>query len=58
MCNDIDVYDYNTYDKYLKELDLPYFEEEWNRLIERYYKGSVRPVFGRYQSRMKLSSFR
>ena len=27
ICKDIDINDYNTYDKYLKELDLPYFED-------------------------------
>jgi hypothetical protein len=57
MCNDIDVYDYNTYDKYLKELDLPYFEEEWNALIKRYYVDSAKAIMGRYNSKMKLCSF-
>ena len=55
ICKDIDINDYNTYDKYLKELDLPYFEDQWNKYKERY--PTAKGTFGRYNSLMKLCSF-
>lgn len=55
IANSIDVNDYNTYDKYLKELDLPYFKELWD-ILKNHYK-TPEAVFTKYNSRMRLYSF-
>ena len=55
ICNSIDINNYNTYDKYLKELDLPYIKEIWNIYKKNY--PTAKGTFGRYNSRMKLCSF-
>ena len=55
ICKDIDINNYDTYDKYLKELDLPYFEDDWNKYKERH--PTAKGTFGRYKSLMNLCSF-
>lgn len=55
--NSININDYNTYDKYLKELDLPYFEENWNKIKKRYPTATAKGIFSRYNALMQLCSF-
>jgi hypothetical protein len=46
----------------LKEVDVPYIPEEWNKLLESYgqdrRKVTGMTILGRYLSKMKLKQFR
>lgn len=52
----------STYLWILKEVDVPYVEEEWNVLLERYCKDPKKvtgmTVLGRYLSKMKLKQWK
>ena len=50
----IDNYDFNTVCYYLQEMNYPFIEEEWLRMVERYNNGKV---FGRYLSLMRLKGY-
>lgn len=56
----IDIYNPLTYLPFLEILDVPWIMNEWKKLCNRYgnKENSGRAVFGRYQSKMKLMSFK
>ena len=47
----------NTFLPYLKDMDYPYIEKEWNSKI-RYYGEKDSSIFGRYIATMRLCSYR
>ena len=58
----VDNWDPKTYLWILEEIDVPYIEEEWTTLLERYAKDPKKvtgmTILGRYLSKMKLKQFR
>ena len=44
-----------TFVPFLKMMDYPYIEYEWQRMLKRYLD---RPIFGRYLALMRLRGFR
>lgn len=58
----VNNWDPKTFIWILKEIDVPYIEEEWNTLVERYCQDRSKvtgmTVLGRYLSKMKLKQFR
>lgn len=58
----VNNWDPKTYLWILEEIDVPYIEDEWNTLVERYCKDRSKvtgmTVLGRYLSKMKLKQFR
>lgn len=59
----INNFDPKTFVPLLEDLDFPYVELEWNRLLEierdkNPHKASSAPVFGRYVTLMKLEQWR
>ena len=56
----IDHKDPSTFLHVMKAVDVPYIEEEWNNLYERYKDRitSSTSIMGRYLSKMKLCSFK
>ena len=58
----VDNWDAKTFTWILEEIDVPYIEEEWNTLVERYCQDRSKvtgmTVLGRYLSKMKLKQFR
>ena len=53
--NMIDIYDESTFLPFLKELDYPYIQKQWERMRNRWNNSSV---FGRYIALMRLASYR
>ena len=58
----VDNWDPETFLWILKEIDVPYIEDEWTTLVERYCQDSTKvtgmTVLGRYLSKMKLKQYR
>lgn len=58
----VNNWDPKTFTWILQEIDVPYIEEEWNTLVERYCQDRSKvtgmTVLGRYLSKMKLKQFR
>lgn len=58
----VDNWDPETYKSILKEVDVPYIKEEWDKLLERYGKDPTKitgmTILGRYLSKMKLQQWR
>lgn len=58
----VDNWDPKTYLWILEEIDVPYIEEEWTTLLERYAKDPKKvtgmTILGRYLSKMKLKQFK
>ena len=58
----VNNWDPRTFTWILEEIDVPYIEEEWNTLVERYCQDRSKvtgmTVLGRYLSKMKLKQFR
>ncbi len=58
----VDNWDPKTYLWILEDIDVPYIEEEWSTLLERYAKDPKKvtgmTILGRYLSKMKLKQFR
>ena len=58
----VDNWDPKTYTWILEEIDVPYIEEEWTRLLDRYSadprKLTGMTILGRYLSKMKLKQFK
>lgn len=58
----VDNWDPRTYLWILEEIDVPYIEEEWNTLLERYGKDRTKitgmTILGRYLSKMKLNQYK
>ena len=58
----VDNWDPKTYTWILEDIDVPYIEEEWSTLLERYAKDPKKvtgmTILGRYLSKMKLKQFR
>lgn len=54
LMSQLDIYNKDTFLWILKELDIPFIEEEWNRIVERHNDKSV---LGRYIAKMKLRGF-
>ena len=58
----VNNWDPKTFIWILEEIDVPYIEEEWNTLVERYCQDRSKvtgmTVLGRYLSKMKLKQFR
>lgn len=58
----VDNWDPKTYLWILEEIDVPYIEEEWNTLLERYGKDRTKvtgmTILGRYLSKMKLNQYK
>lgn len=58
----VDNWDPNTYLWILKEIDVPYIPDEWNKLMASYAKDRSKvtglTILGRYLSKMKLKQFR
>ena len=58
----VDNWNPETFTPILKEVDVPYIPEEWNKLLESYgqdrRKVTGMTILGRYLSKMKLKQFR
>lgn len=58
----VDNWDKETYLWILQEVDVPYIEEEWNSLLEKYGQDASKitgtTILGRYLSKMKLNQWR
>ena len=58
----VDNWDQKTYLWILEECDVPYIQEEWNKLMATYAKDpskvTGKSIIGRYLSKMKLKQFR
>ena len=58
----VDNWDPATFTPILKEVDVPYIPEEWNKLLESYgqdrRKVTGMTILGRYLSKMKLKQFK
>lgn len=58
----VDNWEPRTFMWILEEIDVPYIEDEWNKLLERYgtdrSKVTGMTVLGRYLSKMKLKQYR
>ena len=58
----VDNWNPETFTWILKEIDVPYIEDEWNTLVERYCQDRTKvtgmTVLGRYLSKMKLKQYR
>lgn len=58
----VDNWDPKTYLWILEDIDVPYIEEEWTTLLERYAKDPKKvtgmTILGRYLSKMKLKQFK
>lgn len=58
----VDNWDPKTYQWILEEIDVPYIEEEWTTLLNRYAtdpkKVTGMTILGRYLSKMKLKQFK
>lgn len=58
----VDNWDPETFTPILKEVDVPYIPEEWNKLLESYgqdrRKVTGMTILGRYLSKMKLKQFK
>lgn len=58
----VDNWDPQTYVKILEEIDVPYIEEEWTKLMAKYAQDPTKvtgtTILGRYLSKMKLKQFR
>lgn len=57
----VDNWNPRTYLWILEEIDVPYIEDEWNKLLERYGKDRTKitgmTILGRYLSKMKLNQY-
>ena len=57
----VDNWDPKTYTWILEEIDVPYIEEEWTTLLERYAKDPRKTtgmtILGRYLSKMRMKQF-
>lgn len=54
----IDNLNPDTFLPFLKEMDYPYIEDEWNRTLKVAQERGMDKVFGRYIAKMRLCSFR
>lgn len=58
----VDNWDPKTYLNILEEIDVPYIEEEWTKLMKKYAQDPLKvtgtTILGRYLSKMKLKQFR
>lgn len=58
----VDNWNPDTFKWILEEIDVPYIEDEWNTLVERYCQDRTKvtgmTVIGRYLSKMKLKQYR
>lgn len=58
----VDNWNPETFTPILKEVDVPYIPEEWNKLLESYGKDKRKvtgmTILGRYLSKMKLKQFK
>jgi len=58
----VDNWDQKTYLWILEECDVPYIQDEWNKLMATYAKDpskvTGKSIIGRYLSKMKLKQFR
>lgn len=58
----VDNWDPKTYLNILEEIDVPYIEEEWTKLMKKYAQDPSKvtgtTIIGRYLSKMKLKQFR
>ena len=58
----VDNWNPETFTPILKEVDVPYIPEEWNKLLETYGKDRRKvtgmTILGRYLSKMKLKQFK
>lgn len=66
MCKDcltmhVDNWDPNTFLWILQEIDVPYIEDEWNKILEKYGQDPSKltgvTILGRYLAKMKLRQF-
>ena len=57
----VDNWDPKTYTWILEEIDVPYIEEEWTTLLDRYAKDPKKTtgmtILGRYLSKMRMKQF-
>jgi len=57
----VDNWDPKTYLHILEEIDVPYIEEEWTTLLDRYAKDPKKvtgmTILGRYLSKMRMKQF-
>lgn len=58
----VDNWDASTFTPILKEVDVPYIPEEWNKLLAKYgqdkRKVTGMTILGRYLSKMKLNQYK
>ena len=57
----VDNWNPESYKWILEEIDVPYIEDEWNKLLEKYGKDKTKitgmTILGRYLSKMKLNQY-
>jgi hypothetical protein len=57
----IDNWKPDTYMPILKEVDVPYIPDEWNKLLAKYAKDRTKvtgmTIFGRYLAKMRLNQY-
>ena len=53
----IDINNLSSFIHILREIDIPYFDDIWKRMIESYPTASKKGYLGKYIARMKLISF-
>lgn len=62
MTMHVDNFDPNTYLWILKEADVPYIPEEWDKILQTYAKDPSKmtgmSIVGKYFSKMKLKQWR
>lgn len=58
----VDNWDLNTYQWILEEVDVPYIQEEWNKILQKELKEGKKitniTVIGKYLAKMKLKQFK
>ena len=58
----VDNWDPETYLWFLQEVDVPYVQDEWNKLLAKYgqdrHKTTGMTILGRYLSKMKLKQYK
>lgn len=56
----VDPFRPETFIPFLKDMNYPYFENEWGNILSKSYKsiGGTKTVIGRYISKMRLCSYK
>ena len=60
ICDKIDPFKPETFIPFLKDMNYPYFENEWGDILSKTYKrfGKTKTIIGRYISKMRLKGYK